>query len=111
MRFGFSDSSEGNRVFSGNTAEYGVLNEFEHKDGNELYTFRDLDGSVSACTPADYTGPQQVVRPEKFQLTPNCVCRTNTQMCYCDESYGTIIFSVKSVWSGSVGSFDQTMHF
>jgi len=59
--------------------------------GDQTAAFRDADGSVTKC-PADnnWTGPVQIVEPEKYLATSACTYREHWEMIACDDIYGKV---------------------
>ncbi|KAK3101827.1 hypothetical protein FSP39_006632 [Pinctada imbricata] len=80
LQFGFKDPSGGNRVFDGNSTDAG----FSNLDGDDVATFRDLDGSVTNIAGS------QVVKPLPFHLTSSCQKISNWKMAICPGAYGQV---------------------
>ena len=62
-------------------------------DSQETATFRDGDGSVTGCQPGEgfqWSSPTQLVVPEKYALTENCVFRENWNLAACNDKYGKV---------------------
>ncbi|XP_062582630.1 cell surface hyaluronidase-like, partial [Saccostrea cucullata] len=82
IKFGFSDPSEGNRVFDGNATDNG----FSGLDGDLIGTFRDSDGSV-------FSAGSQIVKDLPFHSTSNCYQRSNWKMMACTNTFGQVRLS------------------
>ncbi|XP_061192631.1 cell surface hyaluronidase-like [Saccostrea echinata] len=82
IKFGFSDPSEGNRVFDGNATDNG----FSGLDGDLIGSFRDTDGSV-------FSTGSQIVKDLPFHSTSNCYQRTNWKMMACTNTFGQVRLS------------------
>lgn len=79
----------GNRVFDGDVDDE-VLG-FGNFDGDRTATFRDMDGSVTKCPgDANWQGPMQIVKPEKYIITERCKYRANHNMVMCNDLYGKV---------------------
>ena len=66
-------------MFDGNSTDAG----FTNLDGDDIATFRDIDGSVTGKI-------AQVVKPMPFHLTAACDGVSNWKMAVCPYEYGQV---------------------
>ena len=70
-------------------------------DSQETATFRDGDGSVTGCQgngEFQWSYPTQLVVPEKYPLTENCVFRENWHLAACNNLYGKVCWSTGDLY-------------
>ncbi|XP_061169000.1 protein DDB_G0287365-like [Saccostrea echinata] len=80
LLWGFSDASEGNRVFDGNSTDLG----FTAFDGDDVVVINDLDGSTTG------TKGNSVVKPIPFHMTEQCEEVDNWKMAICPHAFGQV---------------------